>query len=834
VPGKGKPPPSHLQLVEPRPRRLDMDPISKARVMAERDRTALAFRQLGAPIFYCELGSDAPLDPDDSESLIDADPHLEEWRINEEQQGVNAAIQLVQGVVELIFFGPDQAFNQCFMAAAAHLQLSTRYAIGRLSKDAPSSILFKLRLDEALRVADEYSMFMPRPFVIDGGRRGVVLKLTSSHPRAKPAIALLPGSLLWHANGQDHELFIWTEKAQPTAAPLIEFFHIVRAYAYAAVLNLIGAKDWASEFTRRLICEWLARVVRDGAAINANVAFSKAARAVLATPQHAEELLALLCQQRGGAADHCVEQFKFAKKRLEDDPTRKDIAGWAAIGRVLSVEAEKALRAVLNVGADAAILEDLAERYLYHESENAFIDCNAFHEGAANYVFASDALRLRHAPDLVVTKKKPIEAWPVFVRSQLRRSVHQVDMYPDRRPGEILRVTRESQIVADDDYAPERSRLVFNDWRGLYIEPAKTVETALKAECADKLSAMLSLVCNRHEGRMQWIRRHIGWTLKHPGKKQQIALVATGDQGTGKSFLCTNFAEAVFGRYAATASVRALDGQFYVPSYVGKLWVSHDEFVSNAENGEIIKGLIRSTHISGQFKGQDVTTHTSFARLAFTSNETNPGISRDREDRGLFQVTSISAASEGLLPIEFQDRMRREVAPFYEAFAEFLKRDDVRRAYVRMLIDEAPDKISEVEDMTFSATRDEAVARAHLTPTQQVAKYILELGTIWGGWDIATPFNERQLLKQAHTVARDLGFRDHEVKGVFDEYLNARIIERSPSGSHAFKFKIGQLQKLFGEYLNVPLYAQWKLEPLDFIHNEWHGPEDYVEWKGRR
>ena len=46
-------------------------------------------------------------------------------------------------------------------------------------------------------------------------------------------------------------------------------------------------------------------------------------------------------------------------------------------------------------------------------------------------------------------------------------------------PGSIIRVTREGATIPDNDYAPEHSRLIFNEWRGLYVKPAKTVEAAL-------------------------------------------------------------------------------------------------------------------------------------------------------------------------------------------------------------------------------------------------------------------------------------------------------------------------------------------------------------------
>jgi len=394
-------------------------------------------------------------------------------------------------------------------------------------------------------------------------------------------------------------------------------------------------------------------------------------------------------------------------------------------------------------------------------------------------------------------------------------------------------VTREGATIPDNDYAPDHSRLIFNEWRGLYVKPAKTVEASLRAECIDKLDHMLSLVTNRHAGRAAWIKAHLGWTLKHPGKKQQVALVCTGDQGTGKSFLCTTFAQAIFGRYADTASVRALDGQFYIAGYVGRLWVSHDEFVSNFENAEILKTLIRGTRVPGEIKGRDTATYTIFARLAFTSNEANPGISRGRDDRGLFQVTSISAQSEGLLPGEFHDRMKKEVAPFYEAYDAFLQRDAVRQAYVSMLIDCAPEKIAEVEDLTFSAMRDEDVARSHLTNAQLVARIILESGTIYGGHDIAMPFRDSEIFQCVQRVTKDMGIRGMRPMAVLDEFFNAGILGRMGDGAYLFKWKIAGLQRLYGIYLGVPLHTHWPLEPNDDRPNDFKQGDPMEPWKGR-
>ena len=822
---------------------LDLPPEQKAIVMHERELSVLAWRQLGAEIDYCKPRGKKPLDG--GEEFCRTDDELRAWIDDDNKQKLNGAITLHQGVVEARIFGPDQSINECFFAACAKLGLNARYAIGRASRPVASSVLFKLNDMEAARLDDEYSTFKPKAFTIDDTRRGVVINYAppiKKGSNAHKVTTLVAGSLLWHENGVDYDLLTWRDETgqRPaqrwrTGPAQVEFFALVRAAAYAAILNIVPAETWEDYSARRSFAEWLARVVRDGQALNANVAFSRASRAVIADPGQAEILLQLICESKGFEAhrDECIEMFRFARKRLEADPARQDVAGWSSIKERLGDQAHKALRQVLNVGADSTLLEDFAERYLFHSGQSQFVDRQAFREGQTQFIFSKEGLTLRHAPDLIQTKKKPVEAFPIFIKSKLRQDVTDVEIYPDYPPGSIIRVTREGATIPDNDYAPEHSRLIFNEWRGLYVKPAKTIDQALKAECEDKLDHMLSLVA-RTKPRADWIKAHLGWTLRHPGKKQQVALVCTGDQGTGKSFLCTTFAQAIFGRYADTASVRALNGQFYIAGYVGKLWVSHDEFISNFDNAEILKTLIRGTRVSGELKGRDAASYTIFARLAFTSNEANPGISRGRDDRGLFQVTSISATSEGILPGEFQDRMRKEVGPWYEAYDEFLKRDDVRQAYVKLLIDCAPSKMSDVESLTYSAMRDAEVARSHLSDKQVVAKTILEGGVIHGGHAIHMPFQDPDLFARVKGLTREMGVRQVTADEVLSEFIAAGLLDRpGPGEPYLFKYKIAALQRIYGDRLGVPLHSQWPLEPNDDMPNDWREGDAMEPWKGR-
>ena len=152
-----------------------------------------------------------------------------------------------------------------------------------------------------------------------------------------------------------------------------------------------------------------------------------------------------------------------------------------------------------------------------------------------------------------------------------------------------------------------------------------------------------------------------------------------------------------------------------------------------------------------------------------------------------------------MLPGEFQNRMNAEVKPFYEAYDEFLQRDAVRQAYVSMLIDCAPEKIAEVEDLSHSAMRDEDVARSHLTNAQLVARIIIESGTIHGGHDIAMPFRDPEIFNRVQTVTKEMGIRGMRPMAVLDEFFNAGILGRMSDGAYLFKWKIGGLQRLYGD-----------------------------------
>ena len=176
----------------------------KPPIMEQRRYTTTAWRQLGSAVHYCLPRGDKPLDDDEGEELHVTDPDLRVWQDDIRKQKLNAAIFLQQGVVEVTFFGPDQHLNEAFFQACAKVGIAPRFAIGRRNKTVATSILFKLRDDEAKRLDDEYSAFKPKAFSLADARRGVIVRYAppvKKGSKAHHVTTLLPGSLIWAQDG---------------------------------------------------------------------------------------------------------------------------------------------------------------------------------------------------------------------------------------------------------------------------------------------------------------------------------------------------------------------------------------------------------------------------------------------------------------------------------------------------------------------------------------------------------------------------------------------------------------------------------------------------------
>ena len=70
-------------------------------------------------------------------------------------------------------------------------------------------------------------------------------------------------------------------------------------------------------------------------------------------------------------------------------------------------------------------------------------------------------------------------------------------------------------------------------------------------------------------------------------------------------------------------------------------------------------------------------------------------------------------------------------------------------------------------------------------------------------------------------MTKEMGLRGMRPRTVFDEFFNAGILGRMEEGPFLFKYKIGALQRLYGDYLGVPLHSRWHLDINDDMPNDY-------------
>ena len=233
-----------------------------------------------------------------------------------------------------------------------------------------TSILFKLRDDEAKRLDDEYSILQAEGVHARDERRGVIVRYAPPIKRgskAHVATTLLPGSLIWANDGVKYDLLEWRNesgvglgKPQKTSVQTIDFFQLVRAAALASILNIIPARDLAESRSPRAPSLSSSPASRATAPPSTPTSSSPRPPAPSSqSPSTPKLLLALVCEhrctptERDSTRAFCLETFQFARKRLEADPARLDVTGWSGIARIFGEESAEGFPQRSQVGADS-------------------------------------------------------------------------------------------------------------------------------------------------------------------------------------------------------------------------------------------------------------------------------------------------------------------------------------------------------------------------------------------------------------------------------------------------------------------------------------------------
>ena len=764
------------------------------------------------------------------------DTNLQEWIDNPELRILNLGFNLQFGWVDIDIDAEDPQYNRCLVQAFKFLGVDSRFAFGRTSKRSPSHIMVQLNEEESNNF--EYlRKFEPKEFKIKENRfktelRSYATSIDKKNESREAKQTVMPGSIYKHRtdNGK-YDISVWynqdgdiakhISEVAATTPRKTEFRTVIAGITFGTFLYFV-APQWTEGSRQAMaskIAGWLARVVLESQAMNGNEHIAGDVYCPIEDLGVAEKLLEFICEQLGDKESKMrIRTLHDAAKKLERNPDAK-IPGWPTMEQLFGGEAVNALRTVFMPGTDVSLLTKFAERYLYDDSDDCYIDRHRFFAGL-NFGHPSDTLQRRHINDFINVGAKPRPAFKLFEVSSVRRRVSNRDLYPEYPPGAILRITPSQQIVGEDDEG-EYVTTAFNTWRGWPVALPQVVDQQLLNICVAKMDRMFELITQKNEKQTLWLKKWLAWIIQHPGEKQQIAPVIVGGQGVGKSFFGNIFLEAIFGNLWGSASPRVLEGSFSVEPFINKMVVFIDEAKFNASSTEEIKKIIRSVTIGGSEKYKSSRTYKIYARVVFASNRFDMNIGQQNvNDRALYYIKAQTKESMGLPEAKFKE-WAITLKPFFDEFATLLRSESTREHLMHYFATFGTDR-HDIETTEHSSGSDEDIVVANMSWPRIIAKYIAENGRIWDDLDITAPFTIAEFNKRVLECSNELGMRNVNPARVMNEFKEADIVESYMEDGKVlqrFRYKMGTICERYSESIGVKLEPRFVFTPDDFGDN---------------
>jgi hypothetical protein len=768
------------------------------------------------------------------------DTNLQDWIDNPDMRVLNLGFNLQFGWLDVDIDAEDPRYNRCILSAFKFLGIDNRFAFGRMSKGVASHIMVQLN-EMDLTNYDAMKEFEPKEFRIEGKRFKSELRSMGPLDEKSPNTikesrqTVMPGSVYTSKTSSNQfDISVWYTNNGKMASHIGEvaattprktaFSTLITGIAFGTFLYVIQP-HWV-EGTRQhfaiKIAGWLARLVRESIGINENEGISRGTFCPIGTPETAESMLDFICGELGDKEAYMRKRvFRDAMKKLENNPDAK-IPGWPALEAEIGTESLLALRTVFMPGIDVSPLTKMADRYIYDETDDQYIDRDRFYS-IARFTHDGAELDRRHRNDLmeVAGKMKPV--FKLFESSPLRRRVGGRDLYPDFQPGAVFRLSRSGGVIPDDQDSEPGTMTMFNTWRGWPILPPNNVDNSLVDKCNSMMHQLFAYLCQDNEKQIEWLKRWIAWTVQFPGQKQQVAPVFVGGQGVGKSFFGNIFLEQLFQNQWGSASPKILEGAFSVEPFINKMFVFIDEakFYSESSTDEI-KKLIRADRIGGAEKFMSARTFRVFARVIFASNKYDMNIGQQNiQDRALFYIKAYDKDYKGMNEIDFRN-WTVTLKPFFDEFLLFIRRMEVREHFMHIFSTLPVDR-HEIEDISISSSADSHIIESNMSYARRVAKHIIEEGRIWEDLDISAPFTTVEFNKRVADTCESMRIRFVQPRHVFNEFTSAGLLEPWISGGNKlwrFKYKIGTLTEMMGNSIGVDLTSRFIFTEDDFGENK--------------
>jgi len=814
-----------------------------------------AFIQVGA--VYLTPSGKAPTDDENWYGNKFGDVNLQSWIDDPEQRPLNLGFNLQLGWVDIDIDSEDPEYNQCIIRAMRHLRLDDRFQFGRASMGCATHILVQLPEEEGENY-EELITREPNAFKIAGRRFHVQLRSSSTNindktgPRS-PKQTVVPGSIYTHKKDPgSYDISVWYGRdgiAQShkdiaaTTPRRVNFNEIVRAIAFGTVLYCIRPhwQPGSRQDTAMKIAGWLARIIRASASINNDEVLASDVFCPIDSADTGRSLIQFICDECGD--DEAWKRIRVLTEsmgKLERNPNSK-IPGWPSVKEVVGEECAEAMKTVLTLGSDTSPLSVMADRYLYNEDNNTYIDRNRF-KTKGSYNHEAPELEKRHKDEKILVNGKPREAWKIFEQSKLRVKIGMADLFPNYEPGCIIRVNRMGDVLVEEA-EDDDSLLVFNTWMGWPVKPVENPNPTLMAECISRLDKVLGYLTRDNPNQIKWVKDWVGFTIQRPGDKQQIAWIVVGGQGTGKSWFGNVFLPAIMGNLAGSATPSSIGEKFSISPFLNKMLIFIDEAkFSGTSSVDDVKKLIRNTNIAGEEKFANARDYRVYARLMMASNrlDVNAG-QAGTVDRALFYTRAYDGDHLNIPELEFR-QWAECLKPEFESFTKFLERAEVRSHYMRMFMDLEVNRYM-LESIQHSSSTDRKIMLMNLSWSQRILKNLVEEGrmggsvnhddVVEGGADITALFSVTEFNKVAQDCARRLGLgKFTQYEGLFTELKDHEMIEKH-KGRWRFKFKIGTLHEKMFELMGIPMEPRYEFTDEDYGPNDCDGTT-VAEWRGRR
>lgn len=253
----------------------------------------------------------------------------------------------------------------------------------------------------------------------------------------------------------------------------------------------------------------------------------------------------------------------------------------------------------------------------------------------------------------------------------------------------ILQVSsHELKLIRGEKFDPHSNEEFIEAENGLYELNLFIPTSYMLQECScyhseqsfPAIYALVSNLCNNDPDRVEWMLNHEAYFMQGL-KKSHVALVLTGEQGTGKGIYVNEVLSPIFG-YVKTINDKSLNTSYPGGIVENTLYFNLDEISVKKSQSEssknFLKALITNDTITAEKKFKTLDKETSiYGQVLITSNEEYPVEIEPSDRRFTVFSTGVALSKIGFLGYGRGEELIGAIKSELPAFACYLKRRHV-------------------------------------------------------------------------------------------------------------------------------------------------------------